>query len=59
MIRLAYTIETDSGLQGGIEEFNTKKGAQMYDRFLKQQYGESVVHSTIIYDSVWDKRGDQ
>ena len=60
MIRLAYTIDLgDEGLRGGIEEFNTKKAAQMYDRFLKKQYGESIVHSTIIYDNEWESRGDQ
>ena len=57
-VRLAYTIKVDEGLQGGIEEFNTKKAAQMYDRFLKSQYGIKNVHSTIIYDDEYNSRGD-
>ena len=50
-VRLAYVIHEEKGvLEGGIEGFNTKKAAQMYDRWLKKVYGESLVDSTIIYD---------
>ena len=52
-VKLAYVIvsgdhETN---QHGLASFNTKKGAQMYDRLLKETYGESLVISRIIYDS--------
>ena len=50
-VKLAYVIHEDEGvLEGGMESFETKKAAQMYDRFLKKMYGESLVDSTIIYD---------
>ena len=49
-VKLAYVIEINDGLEGGVESFNTKKAAQMFDRFLKKVHGETLVHSTIIYD---------
>ena len=47
-VKLAYTIVYSDSLESGIESFNTKKAAQMFDRFLKNTNDE--VHSTIIYD---------
>ena len=47
-VKLAFLVEEHDF--AGIKSFNTKKAAQMYDRFLKEHYGESLVISKIIYD---------
>ena len=50
-VKLAYIVESNDGVyESGLESFNTKKAAQIYDRFLKEHYGETIVHSNIIYD---------
>ena len=50
-VKLAYIVESQDGLyESGLESFNTKKAAQIYDRFLKEHYGDTIVHSNIIYD---------
>ena len=52
-VKLAYVIYTgrdDVPTLHDMMSFNTKKGAQMYDRFLKETYGDDIVMSRIIYD---------
>ena len=46
---LAYNIRKASPVVG-TARFDTKKSAQLFDTFLKQQYGETFVVSKLIYD---------
>ena len=45
-VKLAYVIDG----QPFVVSLNTKKAAQMLDRFLKEEYGE--IGSKIIYDEL-------
>ena len=54
-VKLAYVIyntDTDTYVSPtqDVKGFYTKKAAQMYDRLLKEAYGEDKVLSRIIYD---------
>ena len=47
-VKLAYVIDG----QPFVVSLNTKKAAQMLDRFLQEEYGETA--SKIIYDELED-----
>ena len=48
-VKLIYKV-ADSEYPPQVLTFNTKKAAQMADRFLKEEYGDAMLLSKIIYD---------
>ena len=49
-MKVILIFSTGTSKEFKSERFNTKKAAQMYDRFLKSVLGEEQVSSMIIYD---------
>ena len=55
--KLAYSIVyADHTVESGIESFNTKKAAQMYDRFLRKANKDEKVDSILIGDDPMYKK---